>query len=84
MVVEADESDGTFLRLPHEINIITNLDLEHLDCYSNLDDLQLTFIDFANKIPFYGKVDVGLDSENIKSIINKIKKPVVTFGFDKN
>ena len=80
IVVEADEFDRSFLTLQPTLSIINNLDLEHLDCYENLTDLQSTFIEFGNKVPFYGTVALGIDSKNIRLIENKIKRPIVTYG----
>ena len=80
IVVEADEFDKTFLQLSPTYSIINNLDLEHLDCYKNIEDLQSSFIKFANSVPFYGKVAICIDDKNTKNIISKIKRPIVTFG----
>ncbi len=80
IVVEADEFDKTFLQLSPTYSIINNLDLEHLDCYNNIEDLQSSFIKFANSVPFYGKVAICIDDKNTKKIISKIKRPIVTFG----
>ena len=80
IVVEADEFDRSFLTLRPTMGLITNLDLEHLDCYENLEDLQMAFTQFANAVPFYGKVGVCIDNHNAASIIPNIKRPVVTFG----
>ena len=73
MVVEADESDGSFLKLPHEISIITNLDIEHLDFYSSKENLFNAFENFVNMLPFYGTSIVCLDDKNLKSLVKKIK-----------
>jgi UDP-N-acetylmuramate--alanine ligase len=81
IVVEADEFDRTFLSLQPTMAVITNLDLEHLDCYENLTDLQNTFSQFVNSVPFYGKVIVCIDKENIQNIFPSIKRPIVTYGF---
>ena len=70
MVVEADESDGSFLKLPHQISIITNLDLEHLDFYKTKKNLHLAFEQFIMNLPFYGISIVNLDDKNLKKIIN--------------
>ena len=80
IVVEADEFDRSFLTLQPTMGLITNLDLEHLDCYENLEDLQMAFTQFANAVPFYGKVGVCIDNSNAASIIPNINRPVVTFG----
>ncbi len=79
-MVEADEFDRSFLTLQPTMGLITNLDLEHLDCYENLQDLQMAFTQFANAVPFYGRVGVCIDNHNAASIIPNIKRPVVTFG----
>lgn len=83
IVVEADEFDRSFLMLQPTMGLITNLDLEHLDCYENLKDLQNAFTQFANAVPFYGKVGVCIDHTNAASIIPNIKRPVVTFGLNR-
>ena len=80
IVVEADEFDRSFLTLQPTMGLITNLDLEHLDCYENLEDLQTAFTQFANAVPFYGRIGVCIDNINASSIIPNIKRPVVTFG----
>ena len=83
ILVEADEFDRTFLSLKPTISVINNLDLEHLDCYNNLEDLQLAFIQFANSVPFYGLISLCIDSANVKDIIKDIKRPFITFGTTK-
>jgi len=84
IVVEADEFDRSFLTLKPTMSIINNLDLEHLDCYKNLEDLQNTFIQFANSVPFYGRVGICIDNLNLKKIKSKIKRPIITFGMSKD
>ena len=84
IVVEADEFDRSFLTLQPTMGLITNLDLEHLDCYEDLGDLQMAFTQFANSVPFYGKIGICIDSSNAASIIPDIKRPVVTFGIHEN
>ena len=64
MVVEADESDGSFLKLPHQISIITNLDIEHMDFYQNKKNLITSFNNFINMLPFYGTSVICLDDKN--------------------
>ena len=81
-VVEADEYNKSLLHLNPTIAVINNIDFEHIECYQDLDDLKDTFIKFANSVPFYGNVSVCLDSENIKSIIKKIDKPLTTYGIE--
>ena len=80
IVVEADEFDRSFLILQPTMGLITNLDLEHLDCYESLDDLQTAFTQFANAVPFYGRIGICINNCNAASIIPNIKRPVITFG----
>jgi UDP-N-acetylmuramate--alanine ligase len=80
LVVESDESDRSFLKLAPIIAVITNIDREHLDCYSDLDDIRVAFTQFANKVPFYGVGILCLDDENVQRIIPEVKRRVVTYG----
>jgi UDP-N-acetylmuramate--alanine ligase len=68
-MVEADEFDRTFLRLSPSMAVITNIEAEHLDIYEDLDDVKSAFIEFANKVPFYGAVIVCLDDPTVRSIL---------------
>jgi len=81
MVAEADESDGTFLLLPPTIAVVTNIDLEHLDYYRDLDHIQQTFLEFINKVPFYGQAVLCLEDENTQRILPEVTKRFVTYGF---
>lgn len=81
MVAEADESDRSFLYLSPFIAVLTNIDFEHLDHYHNLDDLKKTFVDFANKVPFYCPVILCLDDPNLQDLIPKIERKIITYGF---
>jgi UDP-N-acetylmuramate--alanine ligase len=81
IIVEADEYDRTFLRLSPSMVVITNIDLEHLDIYTDLDDIKQSFLQFANKVPFYGSVILCLDDDNVRSIIPGIKRRTLTYGF---
>nr|WP_138431423.1 UDP-N-acetylmuramate--L-alanine ligase [Fodinibius saliphilus] len=80
IVVEADEFDRTFLRLTPSLGVITNIEAEHLDIYDNLDDVKEAFIEFANKVPFYGAVALCLDDPNVRSIIPKLERRTITYG----
>ncbi len=80
LVAEADESDGSFLKLSPTIAVVTNVDEDHLDFYSGLDEIRATFIDFINKVPFYGLVVLCLDDENLQGMIPEVKKRLVTYG----
>ena len=80
IVVEADEFDRTFLRLTPTIAAITTLESEHLDTYKDLDDIKTSFIEFANKVPFYGFVVLCLDETALQDIIPQINKTIFTYG----
>lgn len=80
LVAEADESDGSFLRLSPTIAIVTNIDADHLDFYRDIDQIRDTFVTFVNKIPFYGLAVVCLDDPNVQEIIPRIEKRFVTYG----
>ncbi|MBE0571030.1 MAG: UDP-N-acetylmuramate--L-alanine ligase [Ignavibacteriaceae bacterium] len=80
IVVEADEFDRTFLKLTPTIAAITTLEKEHLDTYKDLDDIKAAFIEFANKVPFYGFVVICLDEPALQDIIPLINKTVFTYG----
>jgi UDP-N-acetylmuramate--alanine ligase len=81
MVVEADESDGSFLKLPHEISIITNLDIEHLDYYKTPKKLYSSFEKFIMNLPFYGTSIINEDDKNLKKIIKKNDtRRIITFS----
>ncbi len=80
LVAEADESDGSFLKLSPVLEVITNIDLEHLDYYRDLDHIKETFLEFIDKIPFYGAAIVCLDDVNIADVLPKIKKRTITYG----
>ncbi len=81
IIVEADEFDRTFLRLSPSMAVITNIDVEHLDIYSDVEDIKTAFLEFANKVPFYGSVIICLDDHNVRSIIPGIKRRTLTYGF---
>ncbi|MFO1518088.1 MAG: UDP-N-acetylmuramate--L-alanine ligase [bacterium] len=80
LVAEADESDGSFMKLSPTIAVITNIDPEHMDHYHSFEELKATFVNFANKIPFYGAVVACVDHPTVKEILPQIKKRVVTYG----
>jgi UDP-N-acetylmuramate--alanine ligase len=80
IVVEADEFDRTFLKLTPTIAALTTLETEHLDTYKDLDDIKTAFIEFANKVPFYGFVVICLDEPALQDIIPFINKKILTYG----
>jgi UDP-N-acetylmuramate--alanine ligase len=80
LVCEADESDGSFLKLSPEYVIVTNIDNDHLDYYKNFENLKNSFKDFINKVPFYSKAVVCIDDKNINSILDKVYKRVISYG----
>ena len=69
LVVEADESDRSFLKLAPILAVVTNIDREHVDCYRDLDDMHDAFIEFVNKVPFYGGAIVCLDDPHVQDIL---------------
>ena len=80
LVVEADESDRSFLKLAPILAVVTNIDREHLDCYANLEDIRDAFIEFVNKVPFYGAAILSLDDLNVKSILPEVRRRTITYG----
>jgi UDP-N-acetylmuramate--alanine ligase len=80
IVAEADESDGSFLKMAPTITVVTNIDREHLDYYPDLKAVQSAFLAFIDRIPFYGRAVLCLDDEPIQDLIPKIQKPFVTYG----
>lgn len=82
IIVEADESDGSFLHLQPDIAVITNIDNDHLDFYeSNQEKLNQSFLSFAENLPFYGYILINLDDSNIRKISKDIHRRQITFGF---
>ncbi len=80
-VAEADESDRSFLMLSPFIAVLTNIDAEHLDKYKDVNDIKKDFVSFANKVPFYCPVILCLDDANLQSIIPRLKRRIITYGF---
>ncbi len=80
LVAEADESDGSFLKLSPVLEVVTNIDLEHLDHYRDLDQIKSIFLEFINKIPFYGAAILCLDDPHVASILPRIGKRIITYG----
>ena len=83
LVLEADEYDRTFLKLTPVIAAVTNIDLEHLDCYKDMDDIQAAFLLFVNKVPFYGSVILCIDDSGVQSIVPGVERRIVTYGLSR-
>jgi UDP-N-acetylmuramate--alanine ligase len=79
-VVEADESDRSFLMLAPVVAVVTTIDREHLDQYSSLEDIKDAFIQFVNRVPFYGAAILCIDEPNVQAIIPSVKRPIITYG----
>jgi UDP-N-acetylmuramate--alanine ligase len=80
LVAEADESDGSFLKLSPTIAVVTNIDADHLDFYSGIEEIKDTFVEFINKVPFFGLTVLCLDSDNVADIIPRVNKRFITYG----
>ncbi|MFN8007687.1 MAG: UDP-N-acetylmuramate--L-alanine ligase [Terriglobia bacterium] len=82
MVVEADESDRSFLLLSPTLAVVTNIDEDHMESYEGIEDLKSAFVNFMNKVPFYGSVILCLDDPNLQSLIPQIRRRMVSYGFN--
>jgi UDP-N-acetylmuramate--alanine ligase len=80
LVVESDESDGSFLKLAPIVAVVTNIDLEHVDHYVSIEAIRAAFSDFANKVPFYGAAILCLDDENVRRILPELNRRIITYG----
>src|SRR5689334_8361027 len=80
LVAEADESDGSFLKLPPTVAVVTNIDAEHLDHYGTHDAVKKAFVDFINRVPFYGLAVLCLDHPHVQAILPQVQKRFVTYG----
>ena len=80
LVVESDESDGSFLKLAPILAVVTNIDREHLDHYSGIEEIRAAFAEFIDKVPFYGAAILCLDDENIQQILPTVNRRTITYG----
>ncbi len=80
MVAEADESDASFLLLLPTIAVVTNIDPEHLDHYGTMERVREAYLNFINRVPFYGLAVLGIDSINVRGLLSSVRKPVLTYG----
>jgi UDP-N-acetylmuramate--alanine ligase len=81
LVAEADESDGSFLRLQPVVAVITNVEAEHLDHWGSLDAIRAGFVDFANRVPFWGLTVACIDDPGVQSILPRLSRRITTYGF---
>src|SRR5262245_33312138 len=80
LVAEADESDRSFLKLSPILAVITNIDREHMDCYRDMNDVEQAFVDFADRVPFYGMIMVCNDDDRLRSLLPRLARRAVTYG----
>lgn len=80
LVAEADESDRSFLKLSPILAVITNLDREHMDCYSSMEDVENAFVEFMDRLPFYGAATACVDNERLRAILPRVRRKVYTYG----
>jgi UDP-N-acetylmuramate--alanine ligase len=82
IVVEADESDRSFLKLTPSVAVVTNIDYEHLDSYRDFEDLKQAFVTFVNKVPFYGSIVACADDAHLRGLLPSMTRRVITYGLD--
>jgi UDP-N-acetylmuramate--alanine ligase len=80
LVTEADESDRSFLKLSPILAVVTNIDREHMDCYRDMADVEQAFIDFVDRVPFYGMVVLCNDDERLRSLLTRLARRAITYG----
>ena len=80
LVAEADESDRSFLKLSPILSVVTNIDREHMDCYRDMDDVRRTFVEFMDRVPFYGMIVACNDNDDLRELLPKVERRVVTYG----
>ena len=79
-MVESDESDGSFLKLSPILAVVTNIDREHLDHYPSIVEIRAAFLEFIQKVPFYGAAILCLDDENVQQLLPSVNRRVITYG----
>ncbi|MBV9669417.1 MAG: UDP-N-acetylmuramate--L-alanine ligase, partial [Acidobacteriales bacterium] len=80
LVAEADESDRSFLKLSPILSVVTNLDREHMDCYRDMEDIENAFVEFCERVPFYGLNLLCADDERLRALVPRISRRVLTYG----
>src|SRR5436853_1859296 len=81
LVAEADESDRSFLKLSPILSVVTNIDREHMDCYRDMADVEQAFVDFVDRVPFYGMVVLCNDDERLRTLLPRLARRATTYGF---
>ncbi len=84
LVAEADEYDRSFLAMYPSLAVVTNIDVDHLDCYEDVNDLEQSFVSFMNRVPFYGSIVISADDERTAKLRPQLSRPHVTFGFSED
>ncbi len=84
IVAEADESDGSFLKLSPTVGVVTNIDREHMDFFNTMESLKDAFLSFMNSVPFYGMTVACIDDKNVRELLPSVKKRVITYGFSED
>jgi UDP-N-acetylmuramate--alanine ligase len=84
LVAEADESDRSFLKLSHVLGVVTNLDREHMDCYSDMADVEGAFLEFMDRVPFYGATTACIDNELLRAVLPRVRRKVYTYGLSED
>src|SRR6266540_59119 len=80
LVAEADESDRSFLKLSPILSVVTNIDREHMDCYADMEDVENTYVEFMDRVPFYGTVICCSDNEPLRAILPRVRRRVLSYG----
>src|SRR6266851_9182067 len=80
LVAEADESDRSFLKLSPILAVVTNIDREHMDCYRDMEDVEQAFVEFVDRVPFYGMVVLCNDDQRLRTLLPRIARRVITYG----
>ena len=80
LVAEADESDRSFLKLSPVLAVVTNLDREHMDCYRDMEDVEGAFVEFMDRLPFYGATTACIDNALLRTVLPRVRRKVYTYG----
>ena len=80
LVAEADESDRSFLKLSPVLGVVTNLDREHMDCYRDMADVERAFVEFMDRVPFYGATTACIDNDLLREVLPRVRRKLYTYG----